>query len=139
MRLLFLPFVRSQALPLRAIYFGPTNCRTQSECFSNRWFFGWDAMFAPRWSYGLEEFFLHVSHDSFVSVVTRTKEFHTKAFGLLEELDFNPKLSAAHSRLSWASMGAAYAGFRAAGKAIAWSKWASPSVISPFYLTRSHT
>ena len=67
--------------------------------------FGWDAMFAPRWSYGLDEFFLHVSHDSFVSVVTRTKEFHTKAFGLLEELDFNPKLSAAHSRLSWASMG----------------------------------
>ena len=53
--------------------------------------FGWDAVFAPRWSYGLEEFFLHVSRDSFVSIVTRTKEFHTKAFGLLQELDLNPQ------------------------------------------------
>ena len=53
--------------------------------------FGWDAMFVPWGSYGYKEFFLHVSHDSFVSVVTRTKEFHAKAFDLLRELDLNPK------------------------------------------------
>jgi hypothetical protein len=53
--------------------------------------FGWDAMFVPWWSYGYNEFFLHVSHDSFVSVVTRTKEFHVKTFDRLRELDLNPK------------------------------------------------
>jgi hypothetical protein len=52
--------------------------------------FGWDAFFAPHWSYGYPQFFLHVSHDSFVSVVTRTKEFHVKAFGILQELGLNP-------------------------------------------------
>jgi len=53
--------------------------------------FGWDASYLPRWSYGTDEFFLHVSHDSFVSVVTRTREFYDKAFGLLESLDLHPK------------------------------------------------
>lgn len=53
--------------------------------------FGWDANYVPRWSYGTDQFFLHVSHDSFVSVVTRTKEFYGKAFGLLKELDLGPE------------------------------------------------
>jgi hypothetical protein len=53
--------------------------------------FGWDAMFVPWWSYGYNEFFLHVSHDSFVSIVTRTKEFHVKTFDRLQELNLNPK------------------------------------------------
>jgi hypothetical protein len=52
--------------------------------------FGWDANYLPRWSYGTDQYFLHVSHDSFVSVVTRTKEFYDKAFGLLKELDVRP-------------------------------------------------
>jgi hypothetical protein len=46
--------------------------------------FGWDAIYLPNWTYGTEQFFLHVSHDSFVSVVTRTKEFYDRAFGLLQ-------------------------------------------------------
>jgi hypothetical protein len=53
--------------------------------------FGWDAMFVPWWSYGYNEFFLYVSHDSFLSVVTRTKEFHVKTFERLRALDLNPK------------------------------------------------
>ena len=53
--------------------------------------FGWDAMFVPWWAYGYNEFFLHVSHDSFVSAVTRTKEFHVKTFDRLRELGLNPK------------------------------------------------
>ncbi|MHB8541814.1 MAG: hypothetical protein ACYDCD_12875 [Candidatus Acidiferrales bacterium] len=53
--------------------------------------FGWDANYVPRWSYGTDQFFLHVSRDSFVSIVTRTKEFYDKAFGLLEGLDLKPK------------------------------------------------
>ncbi len=53
--------------------------------------FSWDAYYLPRWSFGYEEFFLFVSHDSFVSVVTRTKEFYDKAFGILQELDLQPR------------------------------------------------
>lgn len=53
--------------------------------------FGFDAYYLPRWSYGTHQFFLHVSHDSYVSVVTRTKEFHDRVFSLLKELNLNPK------------------------------------------------
>jgi len=53
--------------------------------------FGWDAYYLPRWSYGTHQFFLHVSHDSFVSVVTWTKEFHDRVFSLLTELELRPR------------------------------------------------
>lgn len=53
--------------------------------------FGWDAYYLPRWSFGHEEFFLYVSHDSFVTVATRTNAFHEKAFGILEELQLQPQ------------------------------------------------
>lgn len=53
--------------------------------------FGWNAYYLPRWSYGTHQFFLHVSHDSFVSVVTRTKEFYDKAFALLKEWEFEAR------------------------------------------------
>jgi hypothetical protein len=53
--------------------------------------FGWDAYYFPRWSFGVGEFFLYVSHDSYVSVVTRTTAFYEKAFAILRELDLHPK------------------------------------------------
>jgi len=53
--------------------------------------FGWDAYYLPRWSFGTDEFFLFVSHDSFVSVVTRTKIFYERVCGLLESADLSPK------------------------------------------------
>ena len=52
--------------------------------------FGWDASYVPRWSYGPDQFFLHVSHDSFVTVVTRTKEFYDKVFEILTDLSLRP-------------------------------------------------
>lgn len=53
--------------------------------------FGWDCYYLPSWSYGTGQFFLHVSHDSFVSIVTRTKLFYESVFEQLEKLDLNPK------------------------------------------------
>ena len=53
--------------------------------------FGWDGYYLPRWSYGTGEFFVHVSHDSFVSVVTRTKAFYDRVFEHLGKLDFKPR------------------------------------------------
>jgi hypothetical protein len=59
--------------------------------------FGWDAFYLPRWSFGEgDEFFLSVSHDSFVTVVTRTKSFYDRTFRELEQLKFNPM--AGHER-----------------------------------------
>lgn len=53
--------------------------------------FGWDAFYMPMWSCGNYQFFLYVSHNSFVSVVTLTKDFYGKAFGLLKKIDLNPQ------------------------------------------------
>ena len=53
--------------------------------------FAWDCYYLPTWSYGTGEFFLYVSHDSFVSIVTRTKAFYERVFPQLEKLDLNPK------------------------------------------------
>ena len=53
--------------------------------------FGWDANYIPRWSYGPDQFSLRVSHDSFVTVVTRTKEFYDKAFDILTKLSLRPE------------------------------------------------
>src|SRR3984957_18992148 len=53
--------------------------------------FAWDCFYLPSWSYGTGDFFLYISHDSFVSVVTRTKAFYERVFQQLEELHLNPK------------------------------------------------
>jgi hypothetical protein len=53
--------------------------------------FAWDCYYLPTWSYGTGEFFVYVSHDSFVTVVTRTGAFYEMVFQQLENLHFNPK------------------------------------------------
>jgi len=51
--------------------------------------FGWDAYYYPSWSYGQDQFFQHVSHDSFATIVTRTKDFYAKVLGELAEIAIN--------------------------------------------------
>ena len=53
--------------------------------------FGWDAYYLPHWTYGTHQFFIYISHDSFVSIVTRSNEFYDRVFGRLKELDLRPK------------------------------------------------
>lgn len=55
--------------------------------------FGFDAYYLPKWSYGTGQFFVFVSHDSYVNIITRTKEFYDKIFSLLKELDLSPRPS----------------------------------------------
>jgi len=55
--------------------------------------FAWDSFYLPIWSYGTGDFFLHISHHSIVSVVTRTSAFHGRVFRQLQELDLNPRLA----------------------------------------------
>jgi hypothetical protein len=52
--------------------------------------FGWDSYYLPQWSYGTSEFFLFVSHDSFVCLITRTKAFHDRIREQLQKLELNP-------------------------------------------------
>jgi hypothetical protein len=52
--------------------------------------FGWDAYYLPLWSWGgCSEYFLHVSHDHYVSVTTRSKDFHDRAIKTLAEQDLD--------------------------------------------------
>ncbi|HLZ12853.1 MAG TPA: hypothetical protein VKP58_09715 [Candidatus Acidoferrum sp.] len=53
--------------------------------------FAWDSYYLPIWSHGTGDFFLHISHDSIVNVITRTKAFHDRVFQQLEKLHLNPK------------------------------------------------
>ncbi len=49
--------------------------------------FGWNAYFVPQYSYGVEECFLKISHDSYVRVETRTREFHDRVLKDLEKAE----------------------------------------------------
>jgi len=51
--------------------------------------YGWDAYFIPNWTYGVGDFFLHVSHDSYVSVATRTEEFRETVNNQLRSFEFS--------------------------------------------------
>jgi hypothetical protein len=65
--------------------------------------FGWDAIFVPRWSYGgTTEFLLRVSHDSFVTLITRTEEFRRKASDHLRALKIlnDPPIDSASSPIA---------------------------------------
>ena len=54
--------------------------------------FAWDSYYLPIWSYGsTSDLFLHISHDSVVTVVARTNAFHNKLVEQLEEMRLNPK------------------------------------------------
>jgi len=50
--------------------------------------FAWDAFYLPRWSWGTGEFFLHISHDSYAVVVTKTIAFHEKIISNLTKLEY---------------------------------------------------
>ena len=52
--------------------------------------FGWDAYYLPHWSWGTGEFFIHINHDSYVVIVTKTKAFHDKILSELIEMKYHP-------------------------------------------------
>lgn len=56
--------------------------------------FGWDTYYVPHWEYDPREFFLHISHGSYINVVTRTKQFYDQVFQQLQDMDFSPSRGA---------------------------------------------
>jgi hypothetical protein len=58
---------------------------------------GWDAYYVPHWDSGYLEYFLTVSHDSFVDIEVRTKETHDRALGILSEHEWLRPLLRAES------------------------------------------
>jgi hypothetical protein len=53
--------------------------------------FGWDAFYLPQWSWGAGEFFIHISHNSYVVVVTKAKAFHEKILSQLTKANYNTR------------------------------------------------
>ena len=49
---------------------------------------GWDALYVPTWAYGQLEYFVAVSHDSFVDITVRTSEIEEKCAELLRAHDW---------------------------------------------------
>ncbi len=44
---------------------------------------GWDAYYVPQSAYGYLDYFLFVSHDSFLDIKVRTQEMYEKALSIL--------------------------------------------------------
>jgi len=61
--------------------------------------FAWDSYYLPSWAYGTGQFFLHISHHSHVTIVTRTKAFHDQIFQQLQEVKLSP-IAASESQAS---------------------------------------
>jgi hypothetical protein len=45
---------------------------------------GWDAYYVPHWAYGRLDYFVFISHDSFIDIHIRTQEMHDKAWSILK-------------------------------------------------------
>ncbi|HVM93751.1 MAG TPA: hypothetical protein VMT67_13105 [Terriglobales bacterium] len=45
---------------------------------------GWDAYYVPRWAWGALDYFVVVSHDSFIDIQTRTIEMYEEAVRILK-------------------------------------------------------
>jgi hypothetical protein len=46
---------------------------------------GWDAYYVPHWRCGGLDYFVAVSHDSFVDIVVRTQEMYDQATKVLKD------------------------------------------------------
>jgi hypothetical protein len=55
------------------------------SCLVQPMLVGWDAYYIPRWAWGKMDYFLSVSHDSFLQIETRTVEMYHKASEILSE------------------------------------------------------
>jgi hypothetical protein len=53
-------------------------------CLLQPMIIGWDAYYVPHWSYGYIDYFVEVSHDSFIDIHVRTKEMAQKIVEILE-------------------------------------------------------
>jgi hypothetical protein len=60
--------------------------------------FGWEAFYRPTWAYGCDEFFLHVSHDSYVTLVTRTAAFYERVSADLQAVKLTTLKASDHQR-----------------------------------------
>ena len=49
---------------------------------------GWDAYYVPTWAWGSLDYFVRVSHDSFVVIEVRTKEMYDRAMEVLRGHDW---------------------------------------------------
>jgi hypothetical protein len=87
----------------RSLESAPGHCFRDDEftesvcCLLQPMIIGWDAYYVPRWSYGYLDYFVAVSHDSFIEIEVRTKEMHDKALEILQGHEWMKVSSHTHS------------------------------------------
>jgi hypothetical protein len=54
------------------------------SCLLTPMIVGWDAYYVPQWAYGHLDYFVFVSHDSFLDIKIRTREMYEKALSSLK-------------------------------------------------------
>jgi hypothetical protein len=65
-------------------YFRHNEFQESVCCLLQPMIVGWDAYYVPRWSYGGLDYFVAVSHDSFIDVCCRTQEMYAKTLEILK-------------------------------------------------------
>ena len=74
----------------RSLETSPGSCFRHDEftesvcCLLQPMTVGWDAYYVPHWASGRLDYFVFVSHDSFIDVHIRTQEMHEKALSILK-------------------------------------------------------
>ena len=70
------------------LYFRQDELTESVCCLLQPMLAGWDAYYVPIWAYGYLDYFVAVSHDSFVDIEIRTREMHDKCTEILRSHDW---------------------------------------------------
>lgn len=69
-------------------YFRHNELQESVCCLLQPMIVGWDAYYVPHWRAGSLDYFVEVSHDSFIDIQARTKEMADKIFEILKSHDW---------------------------------------------------
>jgi hypothetical protein len=58
------------------------------SCLLQPMLVGWDAYYVPSWAWGTLDYFVRVSHDSYIEIEVRTKEMRDRATSILQKVDW---------------------------------------------------
>src|SRR3974390_2027598 len=66
-------------------YFRHDEFKESVACLVQPMLVGWDAYYVPAWAWGSLDYFVTISHDSFLDIETRTPEMYEKARRILAD------------------------------------------------------
>jgi hypothetical protein len=69
-------------------YFRHDEFTESVSCLLQPMLIGWDAYYVPTWTWGSLDYFVFVSHDSFIDIQIRTQDMHDRATDALKAPDW---------------------------------------------------